>query len=79
MQSVVNSGLKQKVLEYYKREIIQTYGFEHLITITLLENAGLIKSQVPIFPIKFLFQIAFNNKKYSHRQVQDAMLSAVGF
>ncbi|XP_025409847.1 vacuolar protein sorting-associated protein 33A [Sipha flava] len=45
MQSVVNSGLKQKVLEYYKREIIQTYGFKHLITITLLENAGLIKLQ----------------------------------
>lgn len=46
MQSVVNSGLKQKVLEYYKREIIQTYGFEHLVTITVLENSGLIKLQV---------------------------------
>jgi len=48
MQSAVNSGLKQKVLEYYKREIIQTYGFEHLITMTLLENSGLIKIQVVI-------------------------------
>ncbi|VVC35846.1 Hypothetical protein CINCED_3A007180 [Cinara cedri] len=45
MQSAVNSGLKQKVLEYYKREIIQTYGFKHIITMTLLENAGLIKIQ----------------------------------
>lgn len=48
MQSVVNSGLKQKILEYYKREIIQTYGFEHLVTMTILENAGLIKLQVTI-------------------------------
>lgn len=46
MQSVVNSGLKQKVLEYYKREIIQTYGFAHLITMSLLEKSGLIKIQV---------------------------------
>lgn len=48
MQSAVNSGLKLKVLEYYKREIIQTYGFKHLITMTLLEKAGLIKIQVNI-------------------------------
>lgn len=46
MQSAVNSGLKQKILEHYKREIIQTYGFKHLITMTILENAGLIKIQV---------------------------------
>uniref|UniRef100_A0A2S2PDZ3 Vacuolar protein sorting-associated protein 33A n=1 Tax=Schizaphis graminum TaxID=13262 RepID=A0A2S2PDZ3_SCHGA len=45
MQSAVNSGLKQKTLEYYKREIIQVYGFKHLITMTHLENAGLIKIQ----------------------------------
>lgn len=46
MQSVVNSGLKQKVLDSYKRGIIQTYGFQHLITMTLLEKSGLIKLQV---------------------------------
>lgn len=46
MQSAVNSGLKQKTLEYYKREIIQVYGFKHLITMTHLENSGLIKIQV---------------------------------
>lgn len=56
MQSVVNSGLKQKVLEYYKREIIQTYGFEHLITMTLLENAGLIKIQVIFIHYFYVFQ-----------------------
>lgn len=46
MQSAVNSGLKQKVMDYYKREIIQTYGFEYLAVITNLETAGLLKIQV---------------------------------
>ncbi|XP_050427977.1 vacuolar protein sorting-associated protein 33A [Adelges cooleyi] len=45
MQSSVNSGLKQKVLDYYKKEIIQTYGFEHLVTMANLETSGLIKIQ----------------------------------
>uniref|UniRef100_A0A1B6E3U9 Vacuolar protein sorting-associated protein 33A n=1 Tax=Clastoptera arizonana TaxID=38151 RepID=A0A1B6E3U9_9HEMI len=45
MQSFTNSGLKPKVLEYYKREIIQVYGFEHLLTLTNLEKVGLIKIQ----------------------------------
>ncbi|NXX96059.1 VP33A protein, partial [Centropus bengalensis] len=45
LQSVCNSGLKQKVLDYYKREILQTYGYEHLLTLNNLEKAGLLKSQ----------------------------------
>ncbi|KAK9500694.1 hypothetical protein O3M35_001912 [Rhynocoris fuscipes] len=45
MQSATNSGLKQKVLDHYKREIIQTYGFQHILTLTNLEDAGLIKVQ----------------------------------
>lgn len=45
MESVTNSGLKLKVLEHYKREIIQTYGFQHILSLTGLENVGLIKLQ----------------------------------
>ncbi|XP_019394282.1 PREDICTED: vacuolar protein sorting-associated protein 33A [Crocodylus porosus] len=45
LQSVCNSGLKQKVLDHYKREIIQTYGYEHILTLNNLEKAGLLKSQ----------------------------------
>lgn len=48
MQSVVNTGLKPRVLECYKRGIIQTYGFQHLVTLTFLEKSGLIKQQVKI-------------------------------
>ncbi|XP_054449955.1 vacuolar protein sorting-associated protein 33A isoform X1 [Pteronotus mesoamericanus] len=45
LQSVCNSGLKQKVLDYYKREILQTYGYEHLLTLHSLEKAGLLRPQ----------------------------------
>ncbi|XP_031836624.1 vacuolar protein sorting-associated protein 33A [Nomia melanderi] len=45
IQSLTNSGLKQKLLDYYKREIIQTYGYQHLPTILNLEKAGLLKQQ----------------------------------
>lgn len=55
MQSVTNSGLKLKVLEHYKREIIQTYGFQHVLSLTNLENAGLIKLQVAFTVQRYLF------------------------
>ncbi|XP_055963142.1 vacuolar protein sorting-associated protein 33A [Sorex fumeus] len=45
LQSVCNSGLKQKVLDYYKREILQTYGYEHILTLQNLEKAGLLRPQ----------------------------------
>jgi len=45
IQSLTNSGLKPKILDYYKREIIHTYGFQHLPTILNLEKAGLLKQQ----------------------------------
>lgn len=45
IQSLTNSGLKPKLLDYYKREIIQTYGYHNLPTILNLEKAGLLKQQ----------------------------------
>ncbi|KAG5317328.1 VP33A protein, partial [Pseudoatta argentina] len=45
IQSLTNSGLKPKLLDYYKREIIHTYGYQHLPTILNLEKAGLLKQQ----------------------------------
>ncbi|XP_043266692.1 vacuolar protein sorting-associated protein 33A [Venturia canescens] len=45
IQSLTNSGLKPKLLDYYKKEIIQTYGFQHLPTLLNLEKAGLLRSQ----------------------------------
>lgn len=45
IQCVASSGLKPKILDYYKREIVQVYGIETLQTIENLERAGLLKVQ----------------------------------
>jgi hypothetical protein len=45
MQSTAGNGLKPKVMDYYKREIVQTYGIESLLKLSKLEKAGLIKVQ----------------------------------
>ncbi|KAK7871304.1 hypothetical protein R5R35_007577 [Gryllus longicercus] len=45
MQSVTNSGLKAKVLEHYRREIVHAYGFAQLLTLGALEKAGLLTPQ----------------------------------
>ncbi|KAG7172080.1 Vacuolar protein sorting-associated protein 33A-like 1 [Homarus americanus] len=45
LQCIVNSGLKPKILEHYKRDVIHTYGFEHFLTLENLEKAGLLYVQ----------------------------------
>lgn len=45
MQSIAGGGLKQKVLDSYKRDLVQTYGIEVLLAISNLEKAGLIRVQ----------------------------------
>ncbi|XP_072934409.1 vacuolar protein sorting-associated protein 33A-like [Epargyreus clarus] len=45
LQCATGSGLKPKVLEYYKREIVQVYGLKHWLTLCNLEKCGLLKQQ----------------------------------
>ena len=45
MQCAVNSGLKQKVFDFYRKEIIQVYGYEYLPALEKLEKAGLFYVQ----------------------------------
>lgn len=45
MQSAASSGLKQKVLDIYKKEIIHSYGIDALLKLGKLERSGLIKIQ----------------------------------
>ncbi|KAH8874999.1 Vacuolar protein sorting-associated protein 33A [Schistosoma japonicum] len=42
IQSFCNGGLKQRLLDYYRNEIIQVYGFEHIFTLDNLERIGLL-------------------------------------
>ncbi|KAL9422222.1 hypothetical protein AB3S75_034481 [Citrus x aurantiifolia] len=43
--SVTNSGLPKKQFDYLRRELLHSYGFEHMATLNNLEKAGLFKKQ----------------------------------
>lgn len=44
LQCYVNNGFKAKLLDYYRKEVLHTYGFEHLLTLDNLERLGLLRS-----------------------------------
>ncbi|XP_044508598.1 vacuolar protein-sorting-associated protein 33 homolog [Mangifera indica] len=43
--SITNSGLPKKQFDYLRRELLHSYGFEHMATLNNLEKAGLLKKQ----------------------------------
>ncbi|XP_048334357.2 vacuolar protein-sorting-associated protein 33 homolog isoform X5 [Ziziphus jujuba] len=43
--SITNSGLPKKNFDYLRRELLHSYGFEHVGTLNNLEKAGLLKKQ----------------------------------
>ncbi|XP_024969403.1 vacuolar protein-sorting-associated protein 33 homolog [Cynara cardunculus var. scolymus] len=43
--SVTNAGLPKRNFDYLRREILHSYGFEHIATLNNLEKAGLVKKQ----------------------------------
>eukprot|EP00004_Rigifila_ramosa_P013978 TRINITY_DN3139_c0_g1_i1.p1 TRINITY_DN3139_c0_g1~~TRINITY_DN3139_c0_g1_i1.p1 ORF type:complete len:315 (-),score=91.80 TRINITY_DN3139_c0_g1_i1:21-965(-) len=43
LQSLTNNGLKSKMFDYFRREILHTYGFHHIFTLNNLEKLGLLK------------------------------------
>nr|AWD26885.1 vacuolar protein-sorting-associated protein 33-like protein [Prunus yedoensis] len=43
--SITNSGLPKKNFDYLRRELLHSYGFEHMVTLNSLEKAGLVKKQ----------------------------------
>ncbi|OVA06964.1 Sec1-like protein [Macleaya cordata] len=43
--SITNSGLPKKNFDYLRRELLHSYGFEHMGTLNNLEKAGLLKKQ----------------------------------
>ncbi|XP_013102116.1 vacuolar protein sorting-associated protein 33A [Stomoxys calcitrans] len=45
IQCAAASGFKEKVLTYYKRELVHVYGIEALLKISSLEKAGVIYTQ----------------------------------
>ena len=47
LQCIANNGFKAKLFDYYRREIINAYGFEHLLTLNNLEQVGMMKISGP--------------------------------
>ncbi|KAF9969867.1 hypothetical protein BGZ73_007605 [Actinomortierella ambigua] len=45
LYSLVNGGLKQKQLEFFKHEILEAYGYEHLTTLDNLRQLGMLTLQ----------------------------------
>ncbi|XP_078427603.1 sec1/munc18-like (SM) proteins superfamily [Wolffia australiana] len=43
--SATNGGLPKKSFDYVRRELLHSYGFEHMFTLSNLEKAGLFKKQ----------------------------------
>lgn len=43
--SVTNSGLPKRNFDYLRRELLHSYGFEHMATLNNLEKAGLFRKQ----------------------------------
>lgn len=47
IECLCNGGIKQKELQFVKREILQTYGYQHIITFNRLEKLGLVYPRSP--------------------------------
>lgn len=50
IDSVCNGGIKDKDLQHFKREFLQTYGYNHLTTFENLETLGLLFARHPNKP-----------------------------
>lgn len=44
LQSIINNGLKSKVCDYYKREIVQNYGPKYIAFLLQLEKANILQT-----------------------------------
>ncbi|KAI8809867.1 vacuolar protein sorting-associated protein 33A [Cladochytrium replicatum] len=45
LYSLVNGGFKAKQFDYFRKELIQTYGYEHVLTLQNLAKTGLFRRQ----------------------------------
>ena len=45
LESIISGGLRQKDLDSFKRQILQAYGHQHLLTLSSLEKIGLLSTR----------------------------------
>jgi len=78
--SQTQNGIKSKVYDFFRKEIVQTYGFQHIITISNLEKVGLIKRQETRSnwnTLKRNFQLI--NEDVNQRQPDDIAYAYAGY
>lgn len=46
LYSMVNNGLKPKQYDFFRKEILETYGYEHIQTLENLRRLGMLTKQV---------------------------------
>lgn len=52
LQCLVNNGFKSKLFDYYRQEVIHSYGFEQILTLSNLEQVNLLRGSGPrIYPM----------------------------
>ncbi|KAI9496391.1 Sec1-like protein [Zychaea mexicana] len=55
LMSLAQGGLKVKLYDYFRREIVQTYGYEHIETLHRLETLGLYTKRTTAAPSRSPF------------------------
>ncbi|KAJ8659540.1 hypothetical protein O0I10_004905 [Lichtheimia ornata] len=55
LMSVAQGGLKAKLFDHFRREIVQTYGYEHIETLHRLETLGLLTKRTTSAPSRSAF------------------------
>eukprot|EP01017_Pseudomicrothorax_dubius_P039277 TRINITY_DN599_c0_g4_i2.p1 TRINITY_DN599_c0_g4~~TRINITY_DN599_c0_g4_i2.p1 ORF type:complete len:514 (+),score=148.27 TRINITY_DN599_c0_g4_i2:30-1571(+) len=73
LRSLMDNGIKKESLLFLKREILQTYGYEHLFTLVNLEKVGLLRKQEGKSPFPKLNQVfKLVNPDYDEERPDDA-------
>ncbi|KAI9007510.1 Sec1-like protein [Phycomyces nitens] len=55
LMSLAQGGLKAKLYDHFEREIVQTYGYEHIETLHRLEKLGLLSKRTTSTPSRSPF------------------------
>ncbi|OAD71468.1 hypothetical protein PHYBLDRAFT_34391 [Phycomyces blakesleeanus NRRL 1555(-)] len=55
LMSLAQGGLKAKLYDHFQREIVQTYGYEHIETLHRLEKLGLLSKRTTSTPSRSPF------------------------
>ena len=71
LYSLVNDGVKARQYDSFKKQIIQTYGFKHLLTLKALEKTNLLKCQDPVSLSSAISKSTYPSLRRSLRLIVD--------